>query len=658
MTKTARTFFQSLSKDGHAAALATWLRLLLMVMIMLTLSRVLLMTFHREYFAGVPLLTMARVWGHGFRFDLATSLLTIALPTAFLWLPWPSRIAPYVVQFVSWFTALMLTVTAAFLWSDLLFFDESWHHLTFEPTNIFHDLGPMLKLVASEYPLPAAGLILFIIVLVKLTRRQYGPLIRNHYRRPLWWSYPLMILLVGAMTVTGVRGGLQRESMSSSDAVAMDPPRAGNLALNGWYSFLMTMYNRSLPPEKYLPDDEAIAVTRSLVASPRDRFLSDHYPLLRETSSTAAIVQPPEKLNVVLLVIESLNATYLQSFGGPLRVMPFLDSLASQSRIYTNCSSVATRSFRGVCAILTSVPNPDENAFAITMSLPHLRGMGEIFREQGYRTRFMHAAAPGSQGIMQITEMAGYPEFVSESDFPEGSDNGSWGVWDHLALERLTRDLDRMPEPYHYGMFTLCTHAPWALPEGFVPPFSDPMEHAPILNTFAYLDGALRDFFARESKRERFKRTLYVIVGDHTTHASDAERFHIGCIFYAPGRLAPAVDERPVSQLDVLPTVLDLAGINAPHASFGRSMWDSTLADPYAIMVQSNLLYWRHHGRTYVTDGRRDLAMFDPLSDPGGDGNLLATEPETAAELRHEFDAFYQTTELLLSSDRIYPQQR
>jgi phosphoglycerol transferase MdoB-like AlkP superfamily enzyme len=646
----------SLDDSFVVTALATWLRMLFVAMGMLALSRLLLITIHRSHFAGLPWQTMARAWGTGMRFDLATALLTITLPITLLWLPWPSRLVRHIITVASWLTALLLTVAAIFLWGDLLFFEENWHHLTFEPTNIFHDLGPMLKLVLREYPLHALGLILFCIVLVRITRWQYRPLIRNP-RRSRWWSYPVMIALMCAMTVTGVRGGLQKEALRSSDAViGAGPASAANLALNGWYSFLVTMYDRSQPPEKRLPEADAIATTRQLIAAPQDRFESEHYPLLRLTPSQAALVAPGEKLNVVLLAIESLNASYLQSFGGSKRVMPFLDSLAEQSRIYTHCSAVATRSFRGLCAILASLPNVGDNPYTLTFNLPQLRGMGDLFREHGYHARFMHAAAPGSQGIMAIAYMAGYPEFVSADNFPSSEFNGSWGVWDHLALEKMTQEMDSMPEPFHYGIFTLSTHAPWTLPAGFVAPFADSVENAQMLNTYAYLDVALKDFFAREAARERFHHTLYVIVGDHTSHASEAERFRIGCIFYAPGRLEPAVDDRSVSQLDVMPTILDLAGIDAENSCFGRSMMDSTRTDRYSLMSQSFLLYWEHRGRTYVTDGHRDLALFDPQRDPGGEENLLPAEPETAAELRHEFDAYYQTSKMLFSTNRIFPE--
>jgi phosphoglycerol transferase MdoB-like AlkP superfamily enzyme len=256
---------------------------------------------------------------------------------------------------------------------------------------------------------------------------------------------------------------------------------------------------------------------------------------------------------------------------------------------------------------------------------------------------------------MAIARMSGYQEFLSSDDFPGTALNGSWGVWDHVALNRMSDDMNRMAEPIHYGIFTLCTHSPWALPKGFVAPFSPPTPDAEILNTFAYLDVSLKEFFAREAMQARFKRTMYVIVGDHTTHASEGERFHVACIFYAQGRITPAADHRLMSHLDILPTILDLTGTKTAQASFGRSMLSHDPTARFAVMTHSNLVEWRRSNRTLVSDVRKDITLFNPDNKQGERINLLASEPRTADSLRAEFYAFYQTAELLIRNNRIYP---
>ncbi len=619
-------------------------------MVMLLLWRGLFLVVYRSYFTAVSWREMITVFLVGFRFDLSTTLLTISLPFLSCWLPWPLRIRSKVIVFASWFTAIALVVATGFLWSDLLFYGESGHHLTIEPAGVYQDLGPMLMLVLTEYPFAFMGLIVLLILIVKVICLQFRPLLRETPNG--WWSSLGTLLVVTAVTVLGIRGGWQKEPLKSSDAVMTNSTIAGNLSLNGWYSFLATMFLESRPPRFSLPDSVAFAATREMIASSRDRFESDQYPLLRVSRPAISVADSGEPLNVVLLVIESLNASYLQSHGGTVSAMPFLDSLAESSLIFTNCTAVGTRSFRGLCAILASVPNLGGNPYGITFTLPRLRGMGDLFGELGYQIRFMHAAAPGSMGVMAIARMAGYQKFVSAADFPGSAQNGSWGVWDHLALMRMSQEMDSMAEPLHYGIFTLCTHAPWALPRGFSAPFHPSTPNAEILNTFAYLDSALQEFFTRESSRARFKRTLYVIVGDHTTHASEEERFRVGCVFHAPERLKPAVDNRLMSHLDILPTILDLTGVNASHSCFGRSMLDPDTIQKFAVMTQSNLVEWQRGDRVLVSDIKKDVALF---SLHGERTNLLAKEPAVVDSMRRELQAYYQTAERLIRNNLIYP---
>jgi phosphoglycerol transferase MdoB-like AlkP superfamily enzyme len=386
------------------------------------------------------------------------------------------------------------------------------------------------------------------------------------------------------------------------------------------------------------------------VAVKGDEFEGARYPLLRH--NTIHVEQDTSaKMNVVLIVVESLNASYLPRFGGERNVMPFLDSLAGQSLIFTNCSSFGTRSFRGLCAITASIPNLGENPYAITLTLPKLRGLGTILKECGYRVRFMHAAAPGSMGVMAIARMAGYDQFESAADFEPSGQNNSWGVWDHLALERMSREMDNLREPFHYGLFTLCTHAPWDLPQEFEPPLGSDVPDAARLNTFAYLDGALRKFFAHEQRQKRFGHTLYVIVGDHTSHAAETERFRVGCLFYAPGHLRPEVRNYPVSHLDILPTILELCHVHTVHAAFGKSMFADTTGR-FVVTDQSNVYGWQKGNRILVCDAERALGLYD-AADAERKQNLLTAEQGTAEQLRKEFCAFFQISETVLRENRV-----
>jgi phosphoglycerol transferase MdoB-like AlkP superfamily enzyme len=633
-------------------AIKLWLRVIGIALVMLFISRILYLLVYPSQFEALTAKDLFFAFLVGLRFDLSTALLTIALPTFPLWFPVGRKLEVPVRRFSAILTIVFLCVAAGFLWSDVLFFSESSRHFTVEPAGILKDVGPVIQMVFQDYPLPLLGLLAFLAILIPVVLRQFRPRTISNPSRPRWYAYPISFVLVVAVSVIGIRGGLQKEPLKSADAMRAEHVSAASLSLNGWYSFLETAVFHHRPPSALLPEAEAIARTRYLVGSAENTFNSDRYPLQRTVPSTASVAQPDEKLNVVLLIVESLNAAYLQSFGGRGDVMPFLDSLAGQSLIFTNCHAVGTRSFRGLCALLASVPNMLGNPYAMTISLPKLRGLGEIFAEQGYQVRFMHAAEEGSMGVLAVSQMAGYPSFVSASDFPRQDFNGSWGVWDHIALERMNREMQTMREPFHYGMFTLCTHSPWALPVGFAPHFTAAEPQAEVLNTYVYLDSALRDFFAHEAKTPHFKNTMYVIVGDHTARASEEERFRVACLFYSPGRIQPAVDAHVVSQLDLLPTILDLTGISTDQSSFGKSMIGRDSLRNVAIMTQSDLLYWRDGDKIFVSDTKRDLGLYD-VHDPKQ--NLVPSDPQLTDSLRRGLYSFYQTSEEFLRNNRISP---
>lgn len=631
--------------------LVLWLRTLALAVGMLILARAVYLISYPEYFATLRTTDVVFAFLVGLRFDLATALLTIAVPTLPLWVPWPRKAERIAVQFTAILTGCFLAVVAGFLWSDLLFFGESSRHFTVEPAGIGDDILPMLMTVAHDYTWQLLGLLAFLTILFFAVKRYLSPAAVMRRSRPAIIVYIVSFVLVVGTSILGIRGGLQKEPLKSADAMRAGQMSAAALALNGWYSFLETAVFDQRPPQSPLKEADAVATVRGLIGAGHSEFREPRFPVKRMLSPAASVAAPGESLNVVLLIVESLNASWLESFGGKPGVMPFLDSLAHESRIFTNCQSLGTRSFRGVSAIVTSVPNLFGNPYAITISLPRLRGLGDVLAEQGYKVRFMHAAAPGSMGISAICRMAGYNDFVTADDFPESAFDGSWGVWDHLALERMSKDMEALPEPFHYGIFTLSTHSPWRLPESYTPTVAASAPEADVLNTFGYLDSALRRFFEHEARQPRFERTLYVIVGDHTAHAQENDRFRVACLYYAPGRMAPGSDSRVVSHLDVLPSILDLAGIHASGAPFGRSMFQPDSTAGSAIMTQSDMLYWRSGNRIFVSNVLRDLGLYDArdLS-----RNLLGSEPETTAKMRRELLSFYQVAEQSLRENRVY----
>lgn len=590
----------------------------------------------------------------GFRFDLATTMITLMVPFTFIWLPMKPAARKLWDQAMTAVLAALLIAMTLTLWGDLLYYREIHRHITSEPILLFSDLPSMTKLVVMQYPIPLLAVIAVCVAAGYYIWKLGSKYAKEELDIPGWqWVRLIILIPFAGLTFIGGRGGIQKEPLKSADALGGKIIASANLSLNGWYSFLVET-TRKGRPTNYMPRDEAISVVRSLIDDKQRLFNNEKYPLLRRTDTEDKITAPGEKINIVLLIIESWNADYLQTFGGQTKVMPFLDSLATQSVIFTNCQSVATRSFRGVCSILTSYPLLNEDSYRLTFLLPRMSGIGTILRSQGYATRFTHAAQLNSMGITSLAQLAGYEHFYSRSDFDEKDFNGSWGTWDHVTLQHLTAVMDSLPEPFHATLFNLCTHVPYALPEDYKLPFQIDHRISGIAKTFIYYDEVLRDFFAREAQRPRFKNTLYVLVGDHTGHAPEPERFRIGCLFYAPGRLEPRVDSTLCSQLNILPSILDLAGIDVEEACFGASLFSKHDKAHWSMTSWSNLLFWQQDSLILETDLGPDIALsrskgiregWERITDNAGQGTML----------RKQAQAVYQVTQTLTRENALVP---
>jgi len=603
-----------------------------------------------------------RAWLIGLRFDFATALLTITIPFLILWFPLPRKWYPVVIKLVCILSILMIVVVASFLWGDDIYYSEAGHHATFEVKGMSNDLFTMFILLLTEYTFLSIGLILFWIFLGWLVWRLFRPL-RNPdtIRLPQTIGGKILVpIVIIFITLFGIRGGFQLKPMRIAFAFRGDNILAGHLALNGWYTVITTAFANDAKLVELMPAKEAYAKVQRLLRVKGDTFLDDRYPLYRESGAPSPIARPDEKLNVVLIVVESLTAEYLGSFGGSVDAMPFLDSLANQSVRFDNCYSIGTRSMEGLSAVLASIPNLMGTPFmGSKQEQTKVLGIGTVFRSAGYTARFIHGAKPGSMNIEQIGMIAGYEKFYTEDDFPKEQSDDHWGIWDRYTLQRMSKEMDTLREPYHMGMFTLSSHHPFLLPPEFKPPFPKTVNRYDLYNSFANLDVEFRKFFAYESKQPRFNHTIYVIIGDHTSMIEPEEgvnkRFRIGCMIYAPGRLAPAVNYEPASQLDIEPTLIHLCGLKVRHASFGHSLFDSTDVHGFAYFTQSGLVAWRDNKRLLVSDLEHDIGLYNPIEDPFTKNNLLHIELTTADTMRQNLFAFYETAEKLLYQNRVVP---
>ncbi|MGH7292109.1 MAG: LTA synthase family protein, partial [Myxococcota bacterium] len=245
---------------------------------------------------------------------------------------------------------------------------------------------------------------------------------------------------------------------------------ANELAANGLYNLFSAFRNNQLDYAPFYVTEgtnEASQELRRLLAEPTATFASDDpMNLTREVHAA----RPERRLNVVLIVVESLSAKFLGSFGSPDGLTPNLDRLAGEGLLFSNLRATGTRTVRGLEAVSLSVPPTPGYSIVKRPNNSNLFSIGSVFRERGYHARFFYGgnaffdnmgAFFGGNGFDVIDQGELAPD---ESEFAN-----AWGAADEFVFRRVLREANRSYEKNERFLslvMTTSNHRPFTYPDG------------------------------------------------------------------------------------------------------------------------------------------------------------------------------------------------
>ncbi|HTY07890.1 MAG TPA: sulfatase-like hydrolase/transferase, partial [Candidatus Edwardsbacteria bacterium] len=397
------------------------------------------------------------------------------------------------------------------------------------------------------------------------------------------------------------------------------------------------------------------AIVASMVRSPRETMLDPQYPFLRRRAAVGA----PRRRNVVIFIMESWVTEQMGCYGAGTSCTPSFDSLARSGLLCTNFLANAQRSIEAAPAVLASIPGLSNNTqIGSTTETARLLGLGTILARRGYATAFYHGAKTGSMGFDAFARMAGFARYFGKEDYPGLSarvQDGVWGLYDEPAFLDACARADKMAQPFCLAIYSLNPHVPFAIPadrNALIPRLPGESEYQRALR---YSDFALGRFFAAARATAWYDSTVFVIVGDHTTSPSQHDFrsiFLVPCLVLAPGLVQPGRTSRIASQVDLLPTVLDLLDLPATHAATGRSLLDTARSrcavewygGRFALFTDSLLLLSAFDGNPGLYDYRRDHLLKSPLQQ---------RDRPLADSMEQRVEAYLQSVSRALRNDRL-----
>jgi arylsulfatase A-like enzyme/tetratricopeptide (TPR) repeat protein len=364
-------------------------------------------------------------------------------------------------------------------------------------------------------------------------------------------------------------------------------------------------------------------------------------------SPSPAAPAAPARPDVVLITLDTVRADRIGAYGYQTAHTDTIDKLASEGLRFERAYSVLPLTIPAHASMFTGLypfhhDIRDNGAGVLTDAR---LTMAEIFASNGYRTA-------GSAAAFVTTRQWGFAQgFEAYFDtMPQRDGQGARGAANYWHTERagetVVNDalgwLATVPanEPVFLWVHLYDAHFPYT-PS---PAYAAEIPGRPYDAELAYVD----DQVARVVEAFAGRSTLFALVGDHGEGLGEHGEGEHGIYTYdstqrvpmvlSGAGVKPGVVSEPVSQVDLLPTLLSLVGITAPEGLDG-SVQPGGATVPYAESYQMVDRY-RIAPHRMVVEGTLKLIdkpkpeLYDLLADPGETTNLAGTRGADVERLR------------------------
>ena len=638
-------------------------RIIFIFLITLSIFRILFFFVHVFGDISFSYTEVFKAFLTGIRFDLAISMILLVLPLTLSLLP--IRNKRYQKTLGASVTALFLVMLLMML-IDLIYYSYSQKRLSFEFLIFFHDPLEAVRfvLVSFWYLLPVIIVFGYFIIRFLNISLQIGPeSSAQHFRQ---YSWPGSLVRCGVLilfSVFAIRGGWQGRPLKPIMAFQNDNLALGHLGMNGFYNVVTALYK----PVRYTVQADwkkNIETLKSLVDHGSDDFLSDEYPFYRKSGPAGS----PQKKNVIIVIMESWGYGDLMRHEGPgdrENPAPFFNAISQKGLFFTRHYAPGARTIQMLPSVVSSIPTLFGNVF---ITSPHQhnrqRSLANILKEEGYSTFFIYAAKENSMGFSSYARFIGFDQTISRDDFnaSQVEQDGAWGVYDEYAFERLLEETRKARKPFLGMLVTIHPHLPHKVPSHRKKDYPPKMD---FYDDMRYTDFCLKQFFDQIKKEEYFKDTLFVISGDHAYgDKSPLSIHHIPLLFYAPGFIPARKDDSPASQLDIMPTILNVLNISTEHASMGKSLILSQGNRPnekpsnqWSLIDMDYAAGFMRDEHILISSKDQPIGLYRFISDPSLTNNLLKDEKtrQIKNEMMKEWGVYSSAVGHSIMNDKIIP---
>lgn len=595
----------------------------------------------------------------GFKFDLRLALL-ICLPLLLLsWIPLLNPIRFKIARY-AWL-GYFVAIEVSFLFMYFVDFGHYAYLGTRLNAGLLEHLQPLAiagQMLWETYPV-VWGLLGLAILGVG-----YAFLIQWTAFRELSlegkpmgkWSRGIAVSAFVLLYAFGIYGNWSWYPLRWSAAYFSTNGYVSALALNPVLFFVDTFPQRTNPY-----DVDKVRQYYDMLAS----YLEVDEPSA-ETLSFARYVVPssslPGKPNLVIIHMESFAGFKVGVLGNKLNPTPAFDAIARESLLFTNFFVNASPTARSIFTMLTGIP--DRSPVHSASRNPRIVSQHMLVNAlEGYE-KFYFLGGSATWGNIRGLMAHNIPglRIYEEGDY-EAARGDVWGISDLALLEKAHEVLKGQDKPFFAFIQTAGNHRPYTIPDDRRDFELAELDQETLVengfgslaayNGLRFLDYSIGHFFKLARRAAYFKNTIFVMYGDHGTHAPTPipweqlrlAQYHVPLVIYAPG----LIEERRridtvASLVDAMPTCLSLMGIAYLNTTLGRNLLVSRPGDrrfalvPYGLLTDEFLLRVDPRDEAHLYRYRSDTPMVE----------LHDQFVEETMRLQRFYEGLYETSKYLI----------
>lgn len=406
--------------------------------------------------------------------------------------------------------------------------------------------------------------------------------------------------------------------------------------------------------------------------------------LLIWAQAAAGVDQRPDRPNILLILVDTLRADHVGCYGYGRPTTPAIDSVAAEGVRFRETVAAASWTMPSLATMFTGVP-PAAHGVTGPNSLvsDRLTTLAAELRKAGYQTAGVTSNPMANRTFGYARGFEFYDDYTVSlgadldlfSDAATGrgvNQTMTSDVVNRAALSWLNKR--RKPDqPFFLFLLYFDPHADYVPPREYAQRFTDsnykgsqsglnmnalrgkplPAEDIKYLQglydaEIRYTDDRIARMLQELKNKNLYNNTLTVIVSDHgeefwehgsCTHGATLyeECVMVPWVMRLPGKVsAGSVFDRQVSHLDLMPTILGLAGCAVPTQCGGRDLSrfvatgeTGTLPETPAYMetrIETPVTGLRTHTRKLIRHGDDRRELFVLTEDPRERQNLAGGE--------------------------------